>query len=65
MTFRIIGVMDFVHRSEFQVVENTILPKVDLFPSSGDWRKTFALRLALSKGHNRVDVFLPSPEDGK
>jgi hypothetical protein len=43
--------------------ENTMFRKLDLFPSSGEGRKKVTL-LALSKGPNRVGVFLPSPEDG-
>jgi hypothetical protein len=53
--------------------------KLNLYASSGEERETHTLlgllesvdhnywttlRLALSKGHNRVGVFLPSLEDG-
>jgi hypothetical protein len=56
---------------------NTTIRKMDLFPSSGEGRKTptllgpleganlnHDLSLALSKGPNRVGVFPPSPENG-
>jgi hypothetical protein len=47
------GFLDFVHRPDSKELEdkNTTFRKLDLFPSSGEW-----LRLALSKGPNRVDV---------
>jgi hypothetical protein len=53
-----------------------MVQKLDLFPSSGDYRETPTLlghlekanlnhwRLALPKGPNRVGISFPSPEDG-
>jgi hypothetical protein len=34
--FRITGILDFVHRPEFEILENTMFRKLDLFPSSGE-----------------------------
>jgi hypothetical protein len=36
-------VVDLVHCSEFQILENTTFGKLDLFPSSGDGRETHAV----------------------
>jgi hypothetical protein len=50
-------------------LENTTFRKLDLFPSQGEERGTPLLgpleRLAFSKGPSRVEVSLPSPEDGR
>jgi hypothetical protein len=40
---RINGFVDFVHRPEFQVLENTTFRKLGLFPSAGEERKTSRL----------------------
>jgi hypothetical protein len=50
-------------------LENTTFQKLDLFPSSGEVRETPILlgpleRANLNHWINRVDVSLPSPEDG-
>jgi hypothetical protein len=37
---RITGFLDFIHRQVFLNLENTRFRKLDLFPSSGEWRKT-------------------------
>jgi hypothetical protein len=67
---RIAGFVDFVHSSEFQILENTTFRKLDLFPSSGKGREAPGpvvgvsllhmkwKRLVLSKGPNRVGVSL-------
>jgi hypothetical protein len=73
---KITGFLDFVHRLEFQVLENTIFWKLDLCPSSDkQWEARTLLglleranlnhwtdwRLARSKGLKRLGVSLPSP----
>jgi hypothetical protein len=74
--FRITGLLDVGQGSEFLIVEDTTFRKLDLIPSSDERRETptllsplerapvQCLRLALSKGPNRVGTFLPSPEGG-
>jgi hypothetical protein len=59
----------------FKLLENTTFRKLNLFPSTGEWRETPTLlgpletanlqwlRLALSRWPNTVGVSLPSPED--
>jgi hypothetical protein len=37
---RIAGLLDFVHRPEFQIPQNTTFRKLDLFPSSGEGKET-------------------------
>jgi hypothetical protein len=32
--------LDFIHRLEFEILENTTFRKLDLFPSSGEGGKT-------------------------
>jgi hypothetical protein len=52
ITLRITGFLDFVHCPVFLKLENTTFRKQDVFLSSGE-----LLRLAFSKGPNRVGVF--------
>jgi hypothetical protein len=40
---RIVWFLDFVHRPEFQIIENTTFRKIDLFPFSGEGSETPAL----------------------
>jgi hypothetical protein len=39
-SLRVTGFLDFVHRLEVQILENTMFQKLDLFPSSGEGRET-------------------------
>jgi hypothetical protein len=43
MTLRITGFMDWVHRPEFHLLENTMFRILDLCPSSGEDKKTRTL----------------------
>jgi hypothetical protein len=43
ITLRITRFPDFVHRLVFYNLENTMFQKLDLFPSSGNGRKTHTL----------------------
>jgi hypothetical protein len=40
ITLRVTGFLDFVHRLEFSILENTTFRKLDLSPSSGEGSKT-------------------------
>jgi hypothetical protein len=58
--------MDFVHRSEFQILETTKFRKLDLFPSSGEEKETptllgplESLRLAVSNGAQQSRCAFP------
>jgi hypothetical protein len=55
ITFRINGSEDFVHRLQFEILENTMFWKLDLVQ---------CLWLAVSKGPNRVGASFPSSEGG-
>jgi hypothetical protein len=35
------GFLDFIHRPEFQILENTAFQKLDLFSSLGEWEVTY------------------------
>jgi hypothetical protein len=63
ITLRINGFLDFVYRPEFQILENTTLRKLGLFPSSEEDTTGPVTEVALFMGPNRVGVSLPSPED--
>lgn len=43
ITLRISGSVDFVHRSEFEISENSSFRKLDLFASSGEGNETLTL----------------------
>jgi hypothetical protein len=43
IALRITGFLDFVHRSEFYVQENTTFRKLELFPFSGEMGETYTL----------------------
>jgi hypothetical protein len=47
----ITGFLDFVHSLEFQILENTLFRKLDLFPSSGELWETPTLLRPLDKGN--------------
>jgi hypothetical protein len=40
IALRITGFLDFVHRHEFWILENTKVRKLDLFPSSDEARES-------------------------
>jgi hypothetical protein len=70
---RITGFLVFVHRPEFEILENTAFRKLDLFPSSGEERETSTLWVPFTEltsitgailNVNRLGLFLTSPEDG-
>jgi hypothetical protein len=68
----ITGFLDFAYRPEFQILENTMFRKLDLFPPSDEGRDTTTLLGPLERanlnhwttGSNRAGVSFPSPEDG-
>jgi hypothetical protein len=54
ITFTIIASLDFAHRPELEILENTTFRKLDVYPSSGEERKTRTL-LGPSKRANLND----------
>jgi hypothetical protein len=51
LSLRTTGFLDFVHRAEFQILENTTFRKLDLVPSSGERRETPTLLVSLDRAN--------------
>jgi hypothetical protein len=71
VTFKITGILDFVHRPEFKITRKHKFQKLDLFQSSGEWgeppteaegkKSSFRSYLLLRKMHQaRPPVILKS-----
>jgi hypothetical protein len=68
VSLRIAGFLDFIHRPEFWVLDNTTFRKTGSVSASGKGRVTPTLlvhwlRSAIFKGPNRVSVSLPPTAD--
>jgi hypothetical protein len=62
---RITGFLDFVHRPEFYILENTTIRKLDLFLSSGEGRETPTLLGPLERASlnpSNSECYTPSSE---
>jgi hypothetical protein len=55
--YRITGFLNFVHRPEFKMLENTMFRQLDLFPSSDDLRETPTLLGPNLNDWNEVSSF--------
>jgi hypothetical protein len=55
---RVSGIVEFVHHLELLISENAMFRKLDLFPSSGEWKERPTLLDPLEGATNICNIYL-------